>query len=86
MVKVLRADRSPLNKRQWLCELECGHEQWVTSARKPSKVDCYECKSKVVATPNNASSRLACTCHKMNISGVGEVINATGCPVHNASR
>lgn len=59
MVKVLRADRSPLNKRQWLCELECGHEQWVTSARKPSKTRCYECNFPVVATPNNASSGLA---------------------------
>lgn len=48
MVKVLRADRSPLNKKQWLCELECGHEQWVTSARKPSKTHCYECDFPVV--------------------------------------
>lgn len=43
MVKVLRADKSPLNKKQWLCELECGHEQWVTSTRKPTKARCYEC-------------------------------------------
>jgi hypothetical protein len=56
MVKVLRADRSPLNKHQWLCELECGHEQWVTSARKPSKTRCYECNFPLVATPNNACS------------------------------
>jgi len=43
MIKVLRADKSPLNKKQWLCELECGHEQWVTSTRKPTKAHCYEC-------------------------------------------
>ena len=43
MVKVLRADRSPLNKKQWLCKLDCGHEQWVTSTRKPTKARCYEC-------------------------------------------
>lgn len=38
--KVLRADRSPLNKKQWLCELACGHEQWVTATRKPVQAEC----------------------------------------------
>jgi len=48
MVKVLRADKSPLNKKQWLCGLECGHEQWVTSTRKPTKARCYECDFPIV--------------------------------------
>lgn len=38
--KVVRANQSPLNKLQWLCELDCGHEQWVTSKRKPRVVEC----------------------------------------------
>lgn len=38
--KVIRASQSPLNKLQWLCELDCGHEQWVTSKRKPRVVEC----------------------------------------------
>lgn len=41
---------------------------------------------KPVAQSNNASSGLACTCRKMNVPGVGVVLNATGCPVHNANR
>ena len=41
--KVLRADRSPMNARQWLCELECGHEQWRSSVRKPVKFECMKC-------------------------------------------
>lgn len=38
--KVIRASQSPLNKLQWLCELDCGHQQWVTSKRKPRVFEC----------------------------------------------
>jgi hypothetical protein len=31
-------------------------------------------------------SKLVCTCRTMNIPGVGEVINATGCPVHSPAK
>ena len=40
---VLRAARSPLNARQWLCELDCGHEVWRSSARKPTAFPCHLC-------------------------------------------
>lgn len=40
---VRAAARSPLNPRQWLCELPCGHEQWVTSVRSPKRVQCSSC-------------------------------------------
>jgi hypothetical protein len=38
--KVVSAKQSPLNKKQWHCDLECGHSEWVTSTRKPRMVEC----------------------------------------------
>lgn len=32
---VRRVDRSPMNPLRWRLELECGHEEWVTSKRRP---------------------------------------------------
>lgn len=42
---VLRVTQSPLNKQQWSLDLECGHEQWITSATKPNKktMHCRTC-------------------------------------------
>jgi hypothetical protein len=37
-VRVVRADRSPLNSKQWLVELECGHEGWVTATIVPKRI------------------------------------------------
>jgi len=44
-VKVLRATQSPLNPRRWCLDLECGHEVWVTSKRKPVRQEswCPKC-------------------------------------------
>lgn len=39
--KVLSATQSPLNKKQWLCELDCGHAIWVTSNRRPKFAICH---------------------------------------------
>lgn len=39
--KVVRADQSPLNKKQWCLELDCGHEVWVTSRGKPTRETAY---------------------------------------------
>lgn len=33
--RVLDATQSPTNDRRWSLSLECGHEQWVTAARRP---------------------------------------------------
>ena len=41
MSNVVRVDRSPLNKKQWLLELDCGHEVWITSSRKPTRKSTY---------------------------------------------
>ena len=38
--RVLRTDRSPMNAKRWCCELECGHEVWVTRDRAPKKTFC----------------------------------------------
>lgn len=40
---VLSAARSPLNKRRWLCQLNCGHEHWIMAARVPKRTHCEEC-------------------------------------------
>jgi hypothetical protein len=42
--RVLRADRSPMNAQRWCCELECGHEVWVTRTRKPKRAACGACR------------------------------------------
>lgn len=43
-IKVLRATRSPMNASRWCLDLACGHEQWITSQRKPAKFAyCYIC-------------------------------------------
>ncbi len=34
---VVRSDQSPMNKRRWLLELDCGHEVWVTTSRQPHR-------------------------------------------------
>ncbi len=44
--KVIRVARSPMNPKQWCCDLACGHEKWVTAARKPTRktLNCDKCK------------------------------------------
>jgi hypothetical protein len=43
MVKIVEATRSPLNLKQWMCRYECGHEGWITRARKPTgKIECTQ--------------------------------------------
>lgn len=42
---VLSAKVSPLNPRQWNCSLDCGHDVWVTSKRRPTRkrLRCPRC-------------------------------------------
>lgn len=42
--RVVRADKSPMNAKRWCCELECGHETWVTRSSKPKRAACDKCK------------------------------------------
>ena len=46
---VVRSDQSPMNERRWCVELSCGHETWLTSARRPKvgkAVECAVCAEK----------------------------------------
>ena len=47
-IKVRRIDQSPMNPRQWCIDLYCGHEDWITSNRRP-KFKVMQCK---VCDPN----------------------------------
>lgn len=43
---VFKIRQSPLNALRWSVDLECGHELWVTSARKPKakRMQCPQCR------------------------------------------
>lgn len=42
--EIRRATQSPLNPVRWCCDLSCGHEQWVTSKRRPKRnLQCEDC-------------------------------------------
>jgi hypothetical protein len=45
-VPVVSAKQSPLNPTRWCCTLQCGHDMWVTSKRKPKAklLDCQRCR------------------------------------------
>jgi hypothetical protein len=49
-VPVVSAKQSPLNPTRWCCALQCGHDAWVTSKRKPKAklLDCQQCKESMV--------------------------------------
>lgn len=59
----------------------------AVKARYPSKSGLARVKKLAWAIvekrPTKRALDGACTCRKMNISGVGEVLIATGCPVHS---
>ncbi len=44
--QVINFSRSPMNKKQWLCRMACGCEQWVTRSTRPilgtTRLTCEE--------------------------------------------
>lgn len=42
---ITRKDRSPMNKKRWCLELECGHEVWVTGKPRGKQAECEECSA-----------------------------------------
>lgn len=46
MSKVTRVERSPMNKERWVVSLECGHEEWVSASRRPTRrrMKCTRCE------------------------------------------
>jgi hypothetical protein len=51
--RVLEATQSPMNARRWSLSLECGHQTWVTSMRRPiAKTSrCRSCGAGFPAAP-----------------------------------
>ncbi len=43
--KVIKVTQSPMNPLRWLLDLECGHDVWVTSKKRPTRktVSCDKC-------------------------------------------
>lgn len=43
--RVVSVDISPMNRARWCLTLACGHETWVTAARKPKtkEAECPRC-------------------------------------------
>lgn len=44
-IAVVRVDQSPLNAKQWQLTLSCGHWQWVTANKRPTRktAKCERC-------------------------------------------
>jgi hypothetical protein len=55
--RVVHVDRSPLNSSRWCLTLDCGHEHWVTSTRRPSAVR-FPCRAEHSAALMRARGRL----------------------------
>lgn len=45
MSKVIHVKQSPLNPQRWCCDLDCGHDQWVTAKKRPTRktLACDKC-------------------------------------------
>lgn len=35
--RIVRIDRSPMNERVWVLQLDCGHDAYVTQKCRPSR-------------------------------------------------
>ncbi len=42
---VLSVAQSPMNAERWVLTLDCGHDEWVTSKRRPQRMTqrCGKC-------------------------------------------
>lgn len=43
--------QSPMNPKQWCCQLDCGHDQWITAKSRPTRqtLRCDRCIAKAEA-------------------------------------
>ena len=43
--KVVKVTQSPLNALRWCLQLDCGHEIWITSRKRPKRAreGCERC-------------------------------------------
>ena len=46
--RVESVKQSPMNEERWCLQLDCGHDEWVTSARRPTRqmIRCSRCVQK----------------------------------------
>jgi hypothetical protein len=42
-MRITRAVESDFTPGRWLCDLGCGHQQWVVSATRPDEATCSRC-------------------------------------------
>lgn len=56
-VKVVVATRSPMNKKNWLLQLECGHEQWSLGRKVNSVPACDTCPRSPFAEAVSSANR-----------------------------
>jgi hypothetical protein len=42
-VRITRATESEFTPGRWLCDLGCGHQQWVPSEGAPTETTCSRC-------------------------------------------
>jgi transcription elongation factor Elf1 len=60
--KVISVKQSPLNTLQWCIGLACGHDQWVTAKRRPTRktLRCNRCRTLAQSGYLNAKQTRSC--------------------------
>ena len=48
--KIESIKQSPMNERRWCCQLDCGHDEWITANRRPTRktLRCSRCQTKLM--------------------------------------
>lgn len=46
--------QSPMNGQRWCLQLDCGHDEWVTAKRRPTRqtISCSKCVTKATTDRN----------------------------------
>lgn len=44
--RVMKVTQSPMNAQRWVLDLDCNHEEWVTSKKRPVRKyqNCSKCE------------------------------------------
>lgn len=48
---IIQVHQSPMNPHQWCCQLDCGHDKWITADNRPRQsakktIVCDRCQEK----------------------------------------
>jgi hypothetical protein len=43
--RIENVKQSPMNGKRWCCQLDCGHDEWITATRRPTRTTlrCGKC-------------------------------------------